>query len=242
MTRQSYNPSKLDTLKVKRSAYTVKQNNSIEPYKHAALVISRKGDGAIIGYGTNNYKRYGSEHAEECAFKRATRYLKINKSRNLNNYKSRMKVDLIVIRTTGNNSKPCYNCITDHIVNNKYFNIKKIMYSDNDVNGGYIYTNKNKLFDTREEHYSGFNATRLGINKKINNLESHINIDNIDNISKNISINNDLIPNTNHNNIETISNCCNCCNNNNNTEICNEEEGEDEDGKEKPLHSKHLLY
>lgn len=182
MTRQSFNPSRLEKLKEKRKACNISQNKTLEPYKHGAMVIKHnggcainKGGSAIIGYGFNNYMKNGSMHAEESAFRNAINYLRKNKSRNLKTYKARMKVDLIVLRTTGSNSRPCYNCITDQIVNNKYFNIRKIIYSDNDEVGGYVQTNKSKLFETRETHYSGFNATRLNIETNTNtkNIESN---------------------------------------------------------------------
>ena len=204
MTRQSFNPSRLEKLKENRKACNLKKNKTLEPYKHSAMVVKRKGGGAvkgggaIIGYGSNNYMKIGSMHAEESAFKNATNYLRKNKSRNLKTYKARMKVDLIVLRTTGGNSRPCYHCITEQIVDNKYFNVRKVIYSNNEEEGGYVHTNKSKLYETREEHYSGYNANRLNIESK---------------------------PNT-----ETIeSNCCDM-EHNHNHELCDEEgDGEDDD-------------
>ena len=55
MTRQSYTPNKLDILKAKRNKYTINTNKTSEPYKHGAIVISRKGGGAVIGYGANTF-------------------------------------------------------------------------------------------------------------------------------------------------------------------------------------------
>lgn len=171
MTRQSYTTGRLDKLKENRKACNIKQNKTLEPYKHGALIVSRKGGGAIIGYGNNKYCKVGSLHAEVSAFASAINYLRTHKSRNLNSYKARMQVDLIVLRTTGGNSRPCYHCITDHIANNPYFNVRKVLYSDLDADGGYVQTNKNSLFETRESHYSGFNAHRLNIDNVIDGNE-----------------------------------------------------------------------
>lgn len=171
MTRQSYTPARLDKLKENRKACNINQNKTLEPYKHGALIVSRKGGGAIIGYGNNKYCKVGSLHAEASAFANAINYLRVHKSRNLNSYKARMQVDLIVLRTTGGNSRPCYHCITEHIANNQYFNVRKVLYSDLDAEGGYVQTNKNSLFETRESHYSGFNAQRLNINTTLDGTE-----------------------------------------------------------------------
>ena len=159
MTRQSYTPNKLDTLKSKRNAYTIKENRNSEPYKHGALVVSRKGGGAIIGYGANTFNNeYGSRHAEDMAFENARRFVSKNKGQNLSNRRHRMKVDIVVLRTTGGNSRPCYHCITEQLVDNRHFNVRKVIYSDCDVDGGYVETNCNKLYENRESHYSGFHT------------------------------------------------------------------------------------
>lgn len=157
MTRRTYTPNKLDSFKIKRNEYTIKQNRNIEPYKHVALVISRKGGGAIIGYGANTCNNeYGSRHAEDMAFENARRFVSKNKGQNLSNRRHRMKVDIVVLRTTGGNSRPCYHCITEQIMNNNHFNVRKVIYSDNDIDDGYVVTNKSALYEKRSEHFSGF--------------------------------------------------------------------------------------
>jgi hypothetical protein len=161
MTRKSYNPSLLDGLKASRRACTVQQNRRLEPYKHGAMVISRKGKGAVIGYGDNCFNAIpciGSIHAEADALKNALTYLKKRRNVNITNTKRRLAVDVVVLRTTGGNSKPCYHCITEQLVDNRHFNIRKVIYSDCDVEGGYVETNCNKLYENRESHYSGFHT------------------------------------------------------------------------------------
>jgi hypothetical protein len=172
MTRMSYNPSLLDGLKKSRNAYTIDKNKKHEPFKHGAMIISRKGKGAVIGYGSNDFssiKCLGSIHAEKNALKNALMYIKNKHNVNITNTRRRIPVDMVVLRTTGGNSKPCYHCITEQIVNNRYFNIRKIIYSDSDVNDGYVETNCNKLYETRESHYSGFYT----LNKKKTNNHDH---------------------------------------------------------------------
>jgi cytidine deaminase len=170
MPRKSYNPSSLDVMKKKRAEHTVNTNKRLEPFKHGAMVISRKGGGAVIGYGANTYNNeYGSIHAEASAFKNARSYIKKYRGVNLTNTRRRLAVDIVVLRSSGGNSKPCYHCITEQLVSNRYFNVRKVIYSDFDDTGGYTVTNCNKLYDTREEHYSGFHARVRGLAPITNN-------------------------------------------------------------------------
>jgi len=165
MTRQSYRPSLLEKLKTNRKNYTIQKNKSAEPYKHGALVVRRKGGGSVIGYGSNDLNGvYGSTHAEANAFKNAASYIKHHMGKNLTSIGQRMKVDLIVLRTTGGNSRPCYHCITEQITNNPVFNVRKVIYSDLNSEGGYTVTNSNNLFDVREEHYSAFYIKNGSVN------------------------------------------------------------------------------
>jgi pyrimidine deaminase RibD-like protein len=187
MTRKSYNPSLLEKFKKNRKNYTLKQNKTIEPFMHGSLIVSRKGDGAIIGYGANTYNReFGSIHAEENALNKAKLFIQRNKCKNTNNMKRRIKVDMIVLRTTGGISKPCFHCITNHIVNNRIFNIRKVIYSDLDADGGYVVTNCNRLFNNRDEHISGFHI------RNTNNLINNNNNNNNVNQNTCIEENNDL--------------------------------------------------
>ena len=160
MTRRSYRPGILDKFKESRKAYTVEKNNRSEPYKHCALVISRKGGGAILGYGANYALsgNYGSIHAEADALNNAMSFVSRHRSKNLSNYKRRQKVDVIVMRTTGGNSRPCYHCITEQLVDNPVFNVRKVIYSDNSNDIGYTTTNTNRLYENKEAHFSGFHA------------------------------------------------------------------------------------
>lgn len=170
MKRHSYSPYILEKTKAKRSEYTIKSNNNLEPYKHAALVVSRKGGGSIIGYGVNTYnKQYGSRHAEDMAFESARKYVSKNKGQNLSNRRHRMKVDIIVLRASGGNSRPCHHCITEQIINNNHFNVRKVIYSDNDNDNGYVTTNKNSLYEHRNEYFTRFNRNRLNYNLDILN-------------------------------------------------------------------------
>lgn len=216
MTRKSFTPKLVEKLKTNRSAFTINKNKFIEPYKHCALVVSRKGGGAIIGIGTNNYRNddNGSIHAEDDAFTNAKHYFRTKKSKNLNSMKRKIKVDLIVVRTTGSNSKPCYHCITDHMINNAHFNVRKVIYSDSDVEGGYITTNKNKLMND-DIHVSGFNVKKTNYNIPLNSDKNECN--NLNSLNSLNTCNN------------TSNNCCD--GNGDGIEVGEEEEGEGNKGE-----------
>lgn len=173
MTRISFNNySNLNKFINKRKEYTITKNNSSEPFKHCSLGILPSG--AIIGYGGNRATQFGSHHSEEVCLKSATRYIRKNKSKNINSYKRRIRLVLVVIRTNGGNSKPCYHCITEQIANHPVFNIRKVIYSDNNATDGYVNTNTNKLYENKEEHYSGFHMMQMSNkNANINNNHNH---------------------------------------------------------------------
>ena len=172
MPRKSYNPSLLEGLKKKRSECTVQINKKSEPYKHCAMVVSRKGKGSVIGYGVNTFNNeFGSIHAEASAIKKARFYLQKNKGVNLKTTTRRYSVDVIVMRSTGANSRPCYHCITEQLVDNRHFNVRKVIYSDSDEVGGYVTTNCNKLYKNRENHFSGFHT------RNANSTSTHTNCD-----------------------------------------------------------------
>lgn len=173
MTRRSYRPGILDKFKETRKAYTITKNNTAEPYKHCALVISRKGGGSILGYGANYALKYGSIHAEADALNNAMSFVSRHRSKNLSNYKRRQKVDVVVMRTTGGNSRPCYHCITEQLVDNPVFNVRKVIYSDNSNETGYTTTNTNRLYENKEEHFSGFHTRQATANDTGSNCCGH---------------------------------------------------------------------
>jgi hypothetical protein len=144
------------------------RRNNPETFKHICAVISSRGN--VLGIGNNhciNGLRGATKHAEHHALENATDYVirKYGRDRLL---KGSLKVDLIVVRDTGSNSRPCNNCITKHIANNPYFNVRHVYYSHE--NSGLIQTNTNKLFEGRHEHYSRFYAN-------INNIAINVELD-----------------------------------------------------------------
>lgn len=138
------------------------RRDNIDMFRHIAAVIGKSGEIISIGYNNVRPNRFSTIHAERDALDKAigTFYRKYGRSCL---QKGTPKVDLVVMRDNGNNSRPCYNCITDVINGNKYFNINRIFYSNNLVDGGLVETTPHELFRGRYEHVSRFNARRMGL-------------------------------------------------------------------------------
>lgn len=127
------------------------RRNNPESFRHICAVTSPSGSVLGIGYNHCHTHTNGTVHAEQHGLLNAMKTVlrKDGRSRLL---KGSIKVDLIVLRDTGSNSRPCNNCITKHIAGNPYFNIRNIYYSHETE--GIIKTNTNDLFTNRHDHYS----------------------------------------------------------------------------------------
>jgi cytidine deaminase len=138
------------------------RRDNIDMFRHMAAVIGKSGEIISIGYNNVRPNRFSTIHAERDAIDKAisTYYRKYGKS---SMQKQTPKVDLVVMRDNGNNSRPCYNCITEVINGNQYFNINRIFYSHDQAIGGLIETTPQALYGGRYEHVSRFNARRMGL-------------------------------------------------------------------------------
>lgn len=133
-----------------------------ELFRHICAVLSPKGNVLGVGYNhcyANNINL--TKHAEHHGLENAMNNI-IRKEGRDRLMKGSICVDILVMRDTGSNSRPCNNCITNHISGHKYFNVRNIYYSHE--NEGIIKTNTNELFDARHEHYSRFYASAMNIN------------------------------------------------------------------------------
>ena len=102
-----------DILIEKRHAhYQASNYYSINNSNHICVILK---DGVPISYGINNYKpnKTITEHAEANAFRKLIKH--VDKSA------KRLKIDILVVRTNGSNSKPCNRCINQMISYNNIF-------------------------------------------------------------------------------------------------------------------------
>jgi cytidine deaminase len=138
------------------------RRDNIDMFRHIAAVIGKSGEIISIGYNNVRPNRFSTIHAERDALDKAigTFYRKYGRS---SLQKETPKVDLVVMRDNGNNSRPCYNCITEVLNGNQYFNINRIFYSHDQAIGGLVETTPRELFRGRYKHVSRFNARRMGL-------------------------------------------------------------------------------
>ena len=85
--------------------------------------------GSILGIGYNHYPNggYHSVHAEIHSVTNAINNI-IRKEGRDRLSKSPISVNIVVVRTTGGNSRPCHNCI-HQLAENPYINVQKVYYS-----------------------------------------------------------------------------------------------------------------
>lgn len=138
------------------------KRNNPELFRHICAILSPKGN--VLGVGYNHWysTRIGMmKHAEQHGFENALNNI-IRKEGRDRLMKGPMNVDILVVRDTGSNSRPCNNCITEHITGNKYFNVRNVFYSHETE--GLVETNANKLFEMRHEYYSRYytNVQHMG--------------------------------------------------------------------------------
>jgi cytidine deaminase len=109
-------------------------------------------DGNPITYGTNifNVQSSTTEHAEAQAVRRLLeKYCK-------DNAKKKFKIDLLVIRTNGHNSKPCDRCIRMMQDVSGRVNIRNVYYSHENEENGLRAVKFNKLVNEPDRHFSSY--------------------------------------------------------------------------------------
>lgn len=131
----------------------------IDPQKHFCIIQTTKG--RILACGDNHMPGKSflpSIHAEGKALTNAAAKIAAERGRG---YGRKIKVDIIVARTTGGNSRPCSECARDIYTNNA-FTVRSVIYSNPDDTSGYSTIRSSSLFDTRHQHITKFNLRRMG--------------------------------------------------------------------------------
>jgi hypothetical protein len=134
-----------------RRGFFTKKQKKIEQFRHMASLVTP--NGRVIATG-NNYMHNQipiSIHAEHDVINNAIKRI-IRKGDRHKLNKTPMKLDLYVVRDNGRNSRPCNDCITHHINNNPYFNIRKVIYTHQDGVDGTMTETRSELYQNRFEH------------------------------------------------------------------------------------------
>ena len=140
-------------------------------------------DGVPISYGTNMYATNGcvTEHAEAQALRKLCE--------RLGRTTKKIKIDILVVRTNGSNSKPCNRCVNymDNLAGR--FNINNIYYTDQQEETGLRCVKFSKLLNEEDRHICAYD--RNIIRRYHGNPNDSLR-------SKSPQFMNSINPNTNH--------------------------------------------
>lgn len=181
--RMQFNHNVASDLRRRRKEFIagISRRDNVDTFRHIAILINK--NGAIISVGHNNVRpnKFSTIHAERDAIEKAIRKYTIKYGRT-RLQKAPPEVELAVMRDNATNSRPCFNCITDVIGKTTAFNITRVSYTHENSNtmDGLIETTPTKLYNSRYEHVSRFNARRMGLDTldalagtEDNNCHSH---------------------------------------------------------------------
>jgi cytidine deaminase len=126
----------------------ISQQFSRNNNQHMCAILTPDYNIISYGYNIHNVNSHTTEHAEEMALRKLNYYIKIR------NIKHRVHVIMIIIKTSGNNSKPCGNCIKRMAQYSNLINIRNIYYT---INSGEIYKDKlSSLMNDDNLHFSSY--------------------------------------------------------------------------------------
>jgi cytidine deaminase len=117
---------------------------------HMCALLDHNGNPLIYGTNIFNIKTPTTEHAEAQALRKL-----LEKYCN-ENPKKKIKVDLLVVRTNGGNSKPCDRCIRTMESVSGRIQIRNIYYSHHDEIFGLRCVRYNKFINEPDRHYSSY--------------------------------------------------------------------------------------
>ena len=158
----------------KRSAHTPPEMSrslkSLRARMHICVIFDTNGTPLAYGYNDFNVGSLTTEHAEAMAMRKLLATIKAK------NPRTRLTVNLLVVRTNGGNSKPCENCIRRMCNYSQYFTIKKIYYSNSIAESDELSiekTNLNSLIDDPDKHESSFYRNqRMGTIRNLRQVSS----------------------------------------------------------------------
>lgn len=152
---------------IKRRAHSAQlsRTKNTDVFKHMCIITNKKGHILSTGFNRINVSLSNySIHAEHDAVNKAiltTKRMGFKK-------KKPLSVNAYVLRDNGMNSKPCFNCITEQLSNNRHFNFRKIYYSNtpnsilnnSDCSIELTKSNVNTLYENRYSHFSKANLDK----------------------------------------------------------------------------------
>lgn len=130
---------------------TVSTNN----HHHMCCILNKSGDILVYGYNIYNIKTPTTEHAEAQAFRKLSQKIGYDKSA------KKIKVDVLVVRVNGSNSKPCARCIDKMNEMSSLFSIKNIYYTHKDSENGLKCEKFIDLLNDPDKHISSYDRHQM---------------------------------------------------------------------------------
>ena len=116
---------------------------------HMCAILDHSGVPISFGTNVHNIKSPTTEHAEAQALRKFLEKYSYFEKR-------KYKVDIMVVRTNGHNSKPCNRCIQEMERLRSKIQIRHVYYTHEDEINGIRCVKFCKLVEDPERHYSSF--------------------------------------------------------------------------------------
>lgn len=130
-------------------------------HHHMCCILDKSGEILSYGYNIYNIKTPTTEHAEAQAFR------KLAQKMGAPSTTKKIKVDVLVVRVNGSNSKPCARCIEKMQEMSNIFSIKNIYYTHKETLDGLKCEKFSDLLNDPDKHISSYDRHQMkkkGIN------------------------------------------------------------------------------
>lgn len=122
---------------------------------HMCCILNKAGEVLSYGYNIYNIKTPTTEHAEAQAFRKLAHKLGAPTTT------KKIKIDILVVRVNGSNSKPCARCIEKMQEMTSIFSIKNIYYTLKDVEDGLKCEKFSDLLNDPNKHISSYDRHQM---------------------------------------------------------------------------------
>ena len=128
---------------------------STNNHHHMCCILNKAGEVLSYGYNIYNIKTPTTEHAEAQAFRKLAHKLGAPTTT------KKIKVDVLVVRVNGSNSKPCARCIEKMQEMSSIFSIKNIYYTLKDAEDGLKCEKFSDLLNDPNKHISSYDRHQM---------------------------------------------------------------------------------
>jgi cytidine deaminase len=124
-------------------------------HHHMCCILNKSGEILSYGYNIYNIKTPTTEHAEAQAFRKLQQKIGTPQTT------KKIKIDILVVRTNGSNSKPCTRCIEKMVEVSSIFSIKNVFYTHKDTPSGLKCERFIDLVNDPDKHISSYERYQM---------------------------------------------------------------------------------